>query len=144
GFNFFRVPFQLERLTPPSVGITGSFDSAYFADLQSTVNYITNKGATVAIEPHNFLIYNGATLSNTAHLEESRKQVYLMNEPHDVPATQVAAMMQAGINGVRSAGATSQLILVEGTSWTGAWTWTSSGNAAAFTNLQDPNDNFAI
>lgn len=30
---------------------------------------------------------------------------------------------QACINGIRSAGATSQLILVEGNSYTGAWTW---------------------
>ncbi|KAI3615004.1 glycoside hydrolase family 5 protein [Moniliophthora roreri] len=133
GFNFFRVPFQLERLTPPSIGITGAFDNTYFTDLQSTVNYITNKGATVAIEPHNFLIYNGATMSDTSQFQtfwrnlaskfaNNNKVIFdLMNEPHDVPATQVAAMMQAGINGVRSAGATSQLILVEGTSWTGAW-----------------------
>jgi len=28
--------------------------------------------------------------------------------------------------------------------WTGAWTWESSGNAAAFTNIQDPQNNFAI
>ncbi|KAK7050930.1 hypothetical protein VNI00_005042 [Paramarasmius palmivorus] len=156
GFNFFRVPFQLERLTPPSVGITGNFDSAYFADLQQTVNYITNKGATVAIEPHNFLIYNGQTMTNTAQFQTFWKNLAsrfasnnrvifdLMNEPHDVPASQVASMMQAGINGIRSAGATQQLILVEGTSWTGAWTWSSSGNAAAFGNLQDPNNNFAI
>lgn len=52
--------------------------------------------------------------------------------------------MQAGINGVRSAGATSQLILVEGTSWTGAWTWVSSGNSAVFGAISDPNNNTAI
>ena len=46
--------------------------------------------------------------------------VDLMNEPHDIPATTVASLMQAGINGVRASGAT-QLIMVEGTSWTGAW-----------------------
>ena len=53
--------------------------------------------------------------------------------------------MQAGINGVRSSGATSQMILVEGTSYTGAWTWTtSSGNSAVFGNITDPNNNVAI
>lgn len=52
--------------------------------------------------------------------------------------------MQAGINGVRSSGATSQLILVEGTSWTGAWTWTSSGNSDVFGAIKDPNNNVAI
>ncbi|KAK1224991.1 hypothetical protein PQX77_012060 [Marasmius sp. AFHP31] len=155
GMNFFRVPFQLERLTPPSTGITGAFDSAYFADLQTTVNYITGKGAYVAIEPHNFLIYNGATMSDTNAFQtfwknlaakfasNSRVIFDLMNEPHDVPASQAASMMQAGINGVRAAGA-KQLVLVEGTSWTGAWTWVSSGNGDAFKSLKDPNNNFAI
>lgn len=33
---------------------------------------------------------------------------------------------QAAIDGIRGAGATSQLIFVEGNSWTGAWTWVGS------------------
>lgn len=37
--------------------------------------------------------------------------------------TLVFNLNQACINGIRAAGATSQLILVEGNSWTGAWTW---------------------
>lgn len=37
--------------------------------------------------------------------------------------TLVFNLNQACINGVRAAGATSQLILVEGNSYTGAWTW---------------------
>ncbi len=34
--------------------------------------------------------------------------------------------------------------LLVGTSYTGAWTWVSSGNGAAFTGLKDPNNNIAI
>lgn len=67
----------------------------------------------------------------------------LMNEPHDIPAATVAGIMQAGVDAVRSTGAT-QLILVEGTSWTGAWTWSSSGNADAFKTIKDPLNNLAI
>lgn len=37
--------------------------------------------------------------------------------------TVVLDLMQACINGVRAAGATSQYIFVEGTSYSGAWTW---------------------
>jgi hypothetical protein len=33
GFNFFRVPFQMERLVAPATGITGPFSSAYLANL---------------------------------------------------------------------------------------------------------------
>ena len=43
-----------------------------------------------------------------------------MNEPHDIAASAAASLMQAGVNGVRAAGATN-VIMVEGTSYTGAW-----------------------
>lgn len=45
------------------------------------------------------------------------------NEYHDMDQTLVFNLNQACINGIRAAGATSQLILVEGNSYTGAWTW---------------------
>ena len=69
-----------------------------------------------------------------------------MNEPHDMAASTVVSLMQAGIDGIRASGA-KQLILAEGTSYTGAWTWTTtSGNAAAFeaAPLNDPLGNTAI
>ena len=69
-----------------------------------------------------------------------------MNEPHDIAASTVVSLMQAGIDGIRASGA-KQLILAEGTSYTGAWTWTTtSGNAAAFeaAPLNDPLGNTAI
>jgi len=68
----------------------------------------------------------------------------VMNEPNGIAATTVATLNQAAINGIRASGATTQLILAEGTAWTGAWSWSSSGNAAAFTSLKDPNNNLAI
>ncbi|TCD60013.1 hypothetical protein EIP91_010912 [Steccherinum ochraceum] len=156
GFNAFRIPFLMERMSPPATGLTGPLDQTYLSGLKTIVNYITGKGAFAIIDPHNFMIYNGATISSTSDFQtwwktlanefKTNKNVIFdaMNEPHDIPATTVASLMQAAINGIRSSGATSQLIVVEGTSWTGAWTWTSSGNAAAFTGLKDPNNNFAI
>ena len=35
GFNTFRVPFLLERMTPPATGIAGAFDETYLGDLKS-------------------------------------------------------------------------------------------------------------
>lgn len=67
----------------------------------------------------------------------------LQNEPNGIDASVIASQMQAAVNGIRAGGATN-LILAEGTSWTGAWTWTSSGNAAAFVGFTDPANNFAI
>ncbi|RPD54862.1 endoglucanase [Lentinus tigrinus ALCF2SS1-7] len=157
GFNTFRVPFLMERVSPPSTGgLTGPFNQTYLSGLKDTVSYITGKGGYAAIDPHNFMIYNGATLTDTSAFQawwqklatefKSNDHVIfdLQNEPHDIPAQTVFNLMQAGVNGVRAAGATSQLILVEGTSWTGAWTWTTSGNSNAFGAIKDPNNNVAI
>ena len=62
------------------------------------------------------------------------------NEYHDMDNSLVLRLNQAAIDGIRVAGATSQWIWVEGNSWTGAWTWTSSGNGANLVNLKDPQD----
>lgn len=63
------------------------------------------------------------------------------NEFHDEPSNDlVASLNQACIDGVRSAGATTQYIFVEGTSYTGAWTWVSSGNSVSMLNITDPSD----
>ncbi|KAH8830362.1 endoglucanase [Flagelloscypha sp. PMI_526] len=156
GMNTFRIPFLLERLVPPATGLNGTFNSAYLSGLTTIVNYITNtKGGYAVLDPHNFMIYNGATISDNtkfagfwtnlakAFLSNSRVIFDLMNEPHDIAASTVFASMQAAVNAIRVTGAT-QLILVEGTSWTGAWTWVSSGNSAAFAGLKDPANNIAI
>ncbi|KIO31173.1 glycoside hydrolase family 5 protein, partial [Tulasnella calospora MUT 4182] len=154
GFNTFRVAFTVERLTPGS--LAGSYDSAYMASLKNTVSYITGKGAYAVIDPHNYLRYNGAVLTDVSAFanwwknlanqfkDNSRVILDMQNEPWGIDATVVASFMQAAVNGIRSVGATN-LILVEGTSWSGAWSWTtSSGNAAAFTGFTDPANNFAI
>ncbi|KAI0259893.1 endoglucanase [Gloeopeniophorella convolvens] len=161
GFNTFRIPFLVERLSPPSTGLTGPFDSTYLGGLTTAcclfiVNYITGKGAYAVIDPHNYMIYNGAPISDTntfqtwwtnlaSQFKSNTHVIFdVMNEPNGIPASTAFALNQAAVNGIRASGATSQLILAEGTSWTGAWTWTSSGNAAAFGAIKDPNNNIAI
>ncbi|KAI0259894.1 glycoside hydrolase superfamily [Gloeopeniophorella convolvens] len=157
GFNTFRIPFLMERLSPPATGLTGPFDSTYLSGLTTIVNYITGKGAFALIDPHNYMIYNNAPISDTATFQtwwtslanefKSNPNVMfdVMNEPNGIPASTAFALNQAAVNGIRASGATEQLILVEGTSWTGAWTWTtSSGNSEVFGAIQDPNNNLAI
>ncbi|KAJ7475903.1 endoglucanase [Mycena latifolia] len=156
GFNFFRIPFQMERLVAPATGIAGPFSSAYLANLTATINYITGKGAFAALDPHNFMIYNNAAITSTSDFQKfwtnlagqfknNANVIFdVMNEPNGIPASTAFALNQAAVNGIRASGATTQLILVEGTAWTGAWTWVSSGNGAAFTALKDPNNNVAI
>ncbi|TFK99435.1 endoglucanase [Pterulicium gracile] len=157
GFNSFRIAFLMERLVAPSTGVKGPHVQAYLQGLTSIVNYITSKGAYAILDPHNYLRYNGQLMTNTnesivvwknlatVFKNNSRVIFDLQNEPYGIDATTTAAMMQAGINGVRAAGATSQMIFVQGTAWSGAWSWTlDSGNANAFKNLKDPNNNLAV
>ncbi|KAG8882389.1 hypothetical protein FRB97_008293 [Tulasnella sp. 331] len=156
GFNTFRVTFLMERMSPPATGLTGPFNSTYLSGLTTIVNYITGKGAYALIDPHNFMRYNNAIISDStqfstwwvnlaAQFKSNSHVIFdLQNEPYGIAATSVFSLMQSAVTAIRASGATSQLIVVEGTSYTGAWTWTSSGNAAAFTGLKDPSNNIAI
>lgn len=64
GMNTFRVNIMMERIIPNQM--TGSLDSAYLADLTTTVNYITNKGAYALIVPHNYGRYYGNIFTSTS------------------------------------------------------------------------------
>ncbi|KAG9093811.1 hypothetical protein FRC06_011371 [Ceratobasidium sp. 370] len=156
GMNTFRIPFLVERLVPPANGLAGAFDQTYLSGLTTIVNYITNKGGYAVIDPHNYMRYNGNIITSTSDFStfwknlsnvfksNSRVIFDIMNEPNGIDASVVFNLNQAAVNAIRAAGSTSQLILVEGTSWTGAWTWVSSGNGDAFKALKDPNNNIAI
>jgi len=148
GMNMFRLNFLMERLTPNT--ITGSFDNAYLGNLTQQVNYITGKGAYAMIQPHNYGRFYGNIITDTAGFKTWWKNLAVLykdnalvvfdinNEFHDMDQTLVFNLNQAGIDGIRAAGATKQYITPEGNSWTGAWTWVSSGNAASLVNLKDP------
>ncbi|KAG8858929.1 hypothetical protein FRB96_004749 [Tulasnella sp. 330] len=156
GFNTFRVTFLMERMSPPATGLTGPFNATYLSGLTTIVDYITAKGAYALIDPHNFMRYDNAVISDTtafstwwvnlAAVFKSNANVIfdLQNEPYGIDATTVYTLMQDAVNAIRASGATEQLIVVEGTSYTGAWTWISSGNGAAFAGLTDPSKNIAI
>ena len=50
GFNTFRIPFLMERMSPPATGLTGAFDSTYLSGLQTIVSYITGKGGYALVD----------------------------------------------------------------------------------------------
>jgi len=152
GLNIFRIPIMMERIIPTSM--TGTINATYEAGLVSIVNYITNtKGVYAIVDPHNFGRYYGNIITDDVSFQAFWKTLATVfagnskvifdcnNEPHDMGANSVVTgMMQACINGVRAAGATSQYIFVEGTSYSGAWTWVSAGNGDALVGLTDPSN----
>jgi len=157
GFNTFRITFLMDRLSPPATGLTGPFDPYYLGNLTQIATHVTSKGGFALIDPHNFMRYNGSVISSVsdfqtwwtnlaAEFKDDSNIIFdLQNEPYGIDAGTVFQLEQAAVNGIRSSGATTQLILAEGTSYTGAWTWTtSSGNSDYFGGLTDPNNNIAI
>ncbi|PMD35398.1 glycoside hydrolase family 5 protein [Hyaloscypha variabilis F] len=148
GLNIFRIPILMERIIPTSM--TGTVNETYAQGLQTYVNYITGKGAYAIVDPHNFARYYGNVISDyngfqafwktLAGLYASNSKVIFdcNNEPHDMGSASVPQLMQACIDGVRAAGATSQYIFVEGTSYTGAWTWTTTSGNTNLASLTDP------
>ncbi|KAK2602924.1 hypothetical protein N8I77_009421 [Diaporthe amygdali] len=155
GMNMFRIPFLAERMAQSS--LSADLDADYLKNLTTVVNYITEAGKYAVIEPHNYARYKGNIISSTADFETfwtnlatsfktNDKVVFdCINEPHDMTTdTQTAELNQACVDGVRGAGATSQYIFVEGTSYTGAWTWTTSGNSEHMGNITDSVDNLLV
>ncbi|KAJ4415279.1 hypothetical protein N0V82_007441 [Gnomoniopsis sp. IMI 355080] len=155
GMNSFRIPFLMERLAQSTM--TATLDADYLANLTTVVKYITDAGSYAVLDPHNYARYDGSIISSTSDFKtfwtnvatefaDDAKVIFdCNNEPHDMTTdTQTAELMQACIDGVRAAGATTQYIFVEGTSYTGAWTWTTSGNSDNMGNLTDTVDNLLV
>ncbi|KAK0724602.1 glycoside hydrolase family 5 protein [Lasiosphaeris hirsuta] len=150
GFNTFRIPFMMERLVPNK--LDGAINTAYAQGLEDIVKYVTSKGAYAIVDPHNFGRYYDKIITDvagfktywttTAKAFASNEKVIFdtNNEYHDMDNSLVQKLNQAAIDGIRAAGATSQYIFVEGNSYSGAWTWSSSGNGASLKDLKDPSD----
>ncbi|MCJ1432244.1 hypothetical protein MMC27_001600 [Xylographa pallens] len=148
GMNIFRLNLQMERLVPNS--LYGPLDPYYSGNLTEQVNYITSLGAFAMICPHNYGRYYNTIINDTAGFEAFwatvakpfQNNALVMfdtnNEYHDMPQSLVVDLNQAAINGIRGIGANSQYITPEGNSYTGAWTWISSGNGATMGALKDP------
>ncbi|KAJ8064781.1 hypothetical protein OCU04_007091 [Sclerotinia nivalis] len=151
GMNIFRVPFLFERMAQGT--LTANLDATYLASYKEVIDYITAAGASAVLDAHNYGRYDNNIITSTsdfgafwgklATVFATNENVIFdcNNEFHDEPtATIYAELNQACVTAVRGAGATSQYIFVEGTSYTGAWTWVSSGNSVSMLNITDPED----
>jgi endoglucanase len=71
----------------------------------------------------------------TKYKSESKVIFGLMNEPHDLDIVIWASTVQAAVTAIRKAGATTQIILLPGTNFTCAVTFTSTGSASALMSV---------
>lgn len=158
--NTVRLPFRWERLQR---SLNAAFDATELSRLDTFVSAATAKGVYVILDPHNYARYNGQLVGSSAvpnsaladfwsRLAQKYKTnnhviIGLMNEPNTMPTEQWASAANDAIAAVRATGATN-LILVPGNAWTGAFTWNQSWygtpNATAMLSIQDPGNNFAF
>jgi endoglucanase len=160
GANIIRLPFLWERLQPV---LGQSFDVAEFKSLEETVRSARALDLAVILDPHNYGEYRGNLIGTGEVTGEMfvgfwRQLVRrfpqddgvifgLMNEPHKHSAGDWAAITQAVVQAIRAEGST-QWILIPGSYWTGAHSWTTPiaglSNADAFRHFFDPLNRFAF
>lgn len=157
------MPFDLTRAYPTPYNSLNLTEMNY---MLSVVDYCLSKGMRVLLDPHNYgFIYDNRTgeqrligvdiegtnmfadfWGRVGNLFKNYSNVLfgLMNEPHQQTATQWYAGAVPAIKAIRTVNAT-QMILIPGSSWTGAHSWNSSGNADIWSNFNDdPLNNFAF
>lgn len=159
GFNGVRLPFLWERLQPK---LYDKFDPAEMRRLKSTVKAILSAGMQVIIDPHNYARYQDQLIGSEAVPQSAFSDFWrrlatmfanqdgivfgLMNEPHGISAEDWLSAANGAIASIRQTGA-KNLILVPGTSWTGAHSWTGGDygtpNGSAMAGIADPAGNYA-
>ncbi len=169
GCNTFRLLFGWEAVQPAPFGpIPSSIanHAKYFNTGKAVVDYITSKGGNVIIDLHDGLDqdfaafygnfvgsayggYNVADLlvdfwTKMANIFKGNPNVAfgITNEPHAIVASVWYSCAQKIVNGIRSTGAPN-LIVMPGTDWTGAGSWTTDGNSTTW-NIVDPINNTAV
>ncbi len=169
GCNVFRVLFGWEAMQPSPLGPIPSIipnHATYFNKFKAVVDYATGKGATVIIDIHDgndadFAAYYGNTVGGSYQGNKVadlltdlwKKMAYIFkgnpnvaigvtNEPHDISTAVWFPVAQQIIDGIRSVGSTA-MIVMPGTDWTGAGSWTTDGNSNSW-NIKDPLNNTAV
>lgn len=161
GAKIFRLPFLWERV---QTTMGGPLDGAGLPGIDAVVTAAVNAGCFVILDMHQYMRYtisgtqyiigetSQATAANFADVWSKLASRYknqpkvifdLMNEPHDVNLTTLVSTYNTAIAAIRATGATNMLML-EGTAYTGAQSWVSSGNGAAMLKISDSANNYVF
>jgi len=152
-YNIFRLPVSWQFLTNNQAN--GNLNTTNLAKYDDLVQACLNTGASCILDIHNYARYNGqiigqggpsnddfaALWSSLAkhYATDTRLLFGVMNEPHDIPDLPTwADTVQAAVTAIRSAGATSQLVLLPGSNYTSAETFVSGGNADLLNKVTNP------
>ncbi|MBE7248115.1 MAG: glycoside hydrolase family 5 protein [Actinomycetospora chiangmaiensis] len=159
GLTAMRLPIRWERLQP---ALGQPLDPDELGRLEAAVSAATQAGMRTVIDLHNYAYYGKARIGTEMVTPEAFADVWrrlaqhfrgdasvvfgLMNEPHDIPVERWLISANAAVAAIREAGAR-QLVLVPGSGWTGAHSWTADlptgNNAAIMLGVVDPGNNVA-
>ncbi|KAK3614716.1 hypothetical protein LTR56_027072 [Elasticomyces elasticus] len=156
GLNVFRLPVGWQYLLNNNLG--GTLDATNFGKYDKLVQGCLASGASCIIDIHNYARWNGAIIGQggptnaqfanlwsqlaTKYKTNSKVIFGLMNEPHDLDITSWATSAQAAVTAIRTAGATSQKILLPGTGYTSAADFVDNGSAAALSTVKNLDGSF--
>jgi endoglucanase len=159
GMSAVRLPFRWERIQPQ---LNSPLDIMELAYLDQTVRRINEAGLVAILDLHNYGYYGKKQLGSkelpaealadvwrrlAEHYRDRPRLVFsLMNEPHDIHSASWAKMQNVAIAAIRKTGA-KQLLLVTGTAFGGAHSWTSDlpvgNNGRDLLGVVDPLDRYA-
>jgi len=163
GMRILRIPFRWERLQPTLFGPLATADRVA---LKAATTYATSKGMTVVLDMHDYAarratpnatvsslvgtdlvpeaaLANAWTQIASDYRDNSKVWLGLMNEPSRIDTAAWWTVTQKLVNDLRGNNITNKL-MVPGASWTGAWSWISSGNSRFAEAFTDPQKNFAF
>jgi endoglucanase len=140
GMNTFRLPVRWEFFQPD---LNKGFDEKYAAAVKKFVDHATSRGATVILDVHNYMRYDGKVIdvdgpvkshhfaalwSYLAKIYKDNPRVIfnLMNEPFSMDTALALSIQKKAMDAIRATGATN-LILVSGTDWSHLISWVSNG-----------------
>ncbi|PYH79016.1 cellulase-domain-containing protein [Aspergillus uvarum CBS 121591] len=154
GLNVYRLPVCWQYLVNNNLG--GSLDATNFGIYNELVQACLDTGAYCVIDIHNYARWNnqivgqssGAVTSDqlasvwwqlAANYASKSKLIFgVMNEPHDLDVISWATSVQEAVTSIRNASATSQIILLPGTSYTSVGGFISDGSASALSAVKNP------
>jgi endoglucanase len=158
GMQLVRVPILWERLQPIPLKPLEATELALIDKALVSLSPFQ----TIILDIHNYGKFNGQGLDQIPEGGDWLSDLWqrladhykgrpaiafgLMNEPNGMTPAAWRKMVDHSVAAIRQTGARN-LILVPGSNWTGAHSWTNGGtgsNAAAFSDFRDPGSNYAF
>jgi endoglucanase len=158
GMKVVRLPLLWERVQHKPFGTLNALEMRRVDDLLKAMAPF----AIIIIDIHNFGDRDGVRLDQRPRGGEELADLWtqlarrykgkpavafgIMNEPHGMSARAWRTIADRTMAAIRAEGA-GNLVLVPGTSWSGAHSWTHGGaasNEAAFNDFADPANNVLI